>query len=76
MTGTMYDQAARDMRQNRLEQRRQLCEAAVTLDGRPAKISGAHNEYATVTALPDGPSYEWRWAAAAYIVAKDGAFRS
>lgn len=54
----------------------ELCEATVTLDGRPAKIGGARNEFATVTALPDGPSYEWRWAAAAFIVARDGAFKS
>jgi hypothetical protein len=31
-----------------------------TLDGKPARIQGRKNDFATVAAL-DGPAYEWAW---------------
>lgn len=60
-----------------LEQRRALCEAKVTLDGKPAKIIGARERYATVHIIPDGYGWHWSWPAVAHIVAnRGGAFRS
>jgi hypothetical protein len=48
----------------------------VTLDGKPAKISGARLPFARVTALPDGPGYEWAWETVARVVAAGAAFKS
>jgi hypothetical protein len=60
-----------------LEARRALCEAKVTLDGKPAKIIGAAEQYATVHQTPDGFGWHWSWTAVAHIVAnRGGAFRS
>jgi hypothetical protein len=57
--------------------RYELCwTGGVTLDGRPAKISGARRDFATVTALPDGPGYEWPWPTVARIVARGASFSS
>lgn len=60
------------------EQRQKLCEAAVTLDGAPARISGWANSFAAV-ARTDGRGgvVDFAWATAAHIVAnKNGAFQS
>lgn len=60
------------------EQRQQLREAAVTLDGSPARISGWANSFAAV-ARTDGSGgvVDFAWATAAHIVAnKNGAFQS
>jgi hypothetical protein len=60
-----------------LDQRRYLCGAAVTLDGTRARITGAHNRFATVAAWPDGVRRcEFAWATVARIVARGGAFKS
>jgi hypothetical protein len=57
--------------------RRALCAATVTLDGKPAKISGARAESAYVTALPGGPAVEYAWPTVARVVAEnDGRFTS
>ncbi len=53
-----------------------LCESFVTLDGHPAKISGWSEPFATVTVLPDGPSYQWNWKTALRIVRENGRFNS
>lgn len=60
-----------------LNERRLLAAAKVTLDGRPAKIGGIRNDFATVTSLYTGASFEWSWHAAAHIVEDcEGRFRS
>ena len=56
--------------------RNALIDARVTLNGKPAVICGQLNDYATVAALPDGPSYEWAWPTVARIVANGGDFRA
>jgi hypothetical protein len=57
--------------------RRALCAAEVTLDGQPAKVSGARAGSAHVTAIPDGPAVELAWAEVARVVAEDdGRFTS
>lgn len=78
LAGTVCQQhgAAQLIRDAVLAERRDLCDAEVTLDGKRAKISGYRNEFATVTALPGGPGYEWSWTSVAYIVARGGAFKS
>ena len=59
-----------------LDHRRELCGALVTLDGKPARISGAREPFATVTDLDSGLSAQWSWASAAGIVSRGGAFKS
>lgn len=59
-----------------LAERYELCAAEVTLDGQRAKISGARNDFATVSIVASGLSCEWSWQAAARIVTKGGDFRS
>lgn len=47
------------------------------LNGKPAKITGRLLPYAYITALPDGPSYEFAWETVDYIMTqKDRKFRS
>ena len=58
------------------EERKRLCEAEVTLDGLPAVISGACCEWAMVSQVPDGLSYEWAWDTVAEVVCKGGHFKS
>ena len=60
-----------------LDVRRELCEAHnVTLDGKPACISGTRSPFATVTVLPDGPSCGWAWPTVGRIAGAGGAFKS
>jgi hypothetical protein len=59
-----------------LEEKRALCYAVVTLNGKPAVICGAQNEYATVAALPHGESCEWSWHTVKHVVANGGDFHS
>jgi hypothetical protein len=60
-----------------LDERRELCAADVTLDGRPAKVCGARGTSATVAQVPDGPACEFAWATVARVVAQhDGRFTS
>jgi hypothetical protein len=56
--------------------RRALCDVSVTLDGKPAVIRGALNDFATVSQLPSGASHEWAWSTVARIVSLNGEFRS
>ncbi len=53
-----------------------ICESQITLDGHPAKITGRLDDYATISALPDGPSYQWSWDSALRIVRNCGNFKS
>lgn len=46
------------------------------LDGKPAKITGRNNQFATVATLPDGPSYVWAWPTVARIMEHDRRFKS
>ena len=60
----------------RLERRRKLVEAKVTLEGKPAVIGGIRNKFATVTQLgPHGLTAHWSWEAVERIVKRDGKFR-
>lgn len=59
-----------------LAMRALLCESLITLDGEPAKITGRMEDYATISALPDGPSYQWSWDSALQIVRNCGNFKS
>jgi len=60
------------------EQRQKLCQAAVTLDGEPARISGWANSFAAVSRTDGrGGHVDFAWATAAHIVAhRNGAFQS
>jgi hypothetical protein len=46
------------------------------LDGKDATISGRQNDFATVSVLPNGPSYEFAWPTVARIMARDQHFES
>jgi hypothetical protein len=60
-----------------LSERIALTGASVTLDGRPAKITGYRREFATVTDRADPVrSAEWAWSTVARIVARGGGFTS
>ena len=54
----------------------ELCQTRVTLNGRPAHISGATKPFANVTDAETGLSAQWAWATAAGIVSRGGAFKS
>ena len=56
------------------EQRYDLIDTHVTLNGKPAKISGAMMEYAMVSTLDGSLSFEWAWVTVARIVAAGGKF--
>jgi len=47
----------------------------VTLDGKPARITGAMLRYAVVRD-ENGRSFEWAWESVQAIVAKGGNFQS
>jgi hypothetical protein len=57
--------------------RQALCATSgVTLNGQPARITGAGLEYARVTEIRSGLSAEWPWHAVARVVARGGRFES
>jgi hypothetical protein len=59
------------------EQKYELIAARVTLDGKPAKISGTRQQFATVATIdPNGPAVEFSWPAVARIVATGGKFKA
>jgi len=58
------------------DQRIALCEAKVTLNGKPAAVSGYNLPFAHVTQLKSGLSAEWSWTAVALVVSRGGDFRS
>jgi hypothetical protein len=53
-----------------------LIDARVTLNGNPARISGARLDFARVTDTVTGLSCEWAWETVERIVANGGAFKS
>lgn len=53
-----------------------LAEKPVTLNGKPAKVSGIRKPFATVTQLGTGLSAEWSWEAVERVVNRDGKFKS
>lgn len=62
-----------------LPERDRLCDRRdITLDGRPAKISGRLEQFATVATMDDSPevSQVWAWELVKNIVANGGKFRS
>lgn len=60
-----------------LEQKIELCEAKVTLNGEPAKVSGYKNDFATITQIKSGLSAEWSWQTVEHIIKnKGGQFKS
>ncbi len=48
----------------------------ITLDGKPAKITGRLNDFATVSELNGPVRVEFAWPTVRRIVARDGKFRS
>lgn len=46
-----------------LDERRELCQGRVTLDGQPAVVGGVRNDYATVASLDGKLAGEWSWQA-------------
>jgi hypothetical protein len=56
------------------DQRRELCAATVTLDGKPARITGRRGVLATVAG--GGLAVELAWPAVAAIVEQGGEFTS
>lgn len=63
-----------------LDERVALTETPVTLDDRPARVTGYRNDFATVTSVSESNdparSAEWAWPTIARIVAKGGSFQS
>lgn len=60
-----------------LMERRALCDAHVTLNGKRAVVMGWKRPFATVAAIPNGEHYEWAWETVANIVANfEGRFTS
>lgn len=53
-----------------------LCEKSVTLNGKPARVSGASKPFATVTDTATGLSAEWSWEAVERIVNRGGRFQA
>ena len=53
----------------------ELCQVRVTLNGKPAGITGALNDFGTIYDF-DGRSFDWAWPTIASIVARGGDFRS
>jgi len=57
--------------------KRRYIATRVTLDGKDAAISGSMMGHASITILPDGPSYQWSWTSVAHVIEhKGGAFKS
>lgn len=52
--------------------RTELCATPVTLNGRPARISGTGLQWARVTDLETRLSAEWAWATVEHIVTRKG----
>ena len=58
------------------DQRYDLANTPVTLNGEPAQIAGVKLPFAGVRNLKTGESYQWAWETVARIVANGGDFRS
>lgn len=60
-----------------IDRRRELCQAqGITLDGEPARISGALHQFALVRRLDNGLGCEWAWETVDRIAATTGRFYS
>lgn len=57
-----------------LEQRRELCNARITLNGQPGTIRGAQCDFAVVSDN-NGRSFEWAWETVDRIVKNGGEFK-
>lgn len=64
------------MNPQRLNKRLAFTDMDVTLNGKPAKLSGVHKPFATVTDLATGLSAEWSWEAVENVMRKGGHFKS
>ena len=51
-----------------IEERRELIEHEVTLNGVRAVISGAKNDFATVAQLPDGLRADFAWVTVKHVI--------
>jgi hypothetical protein len=59
------------------EQKYDMISQRVTLNGKPAKISGARRQFAMVATLnSEGASAEFAWSTVARIVAAGGKFKA
>lgn len=58
------------------KEKRDLVAAKVTLNGRPAVISGIKEKFAKVRQIPSGDSAEFAWHTVRHIVGKGGKFKS
>ena len=56
--------------------RHALVLAAVTLDGKRARVSGIRNDFATVTDSATGMAVEFAWPTVERVVRNGGAFKS
>jgi hypothetical protein len=56
--------------------RHSLVLASVTLDGKPARVTGIRNDYALVMALRGETSAEFAWSTVASVVTQGGNFKS
>ena len=61
---------------NDYQSRREACASRVTIDGRPAVITGAREPFAHVRSLDGVSDVEFSWVAIARVLDKGGAFRS
>jgi hypothetical protein len=56
------------------EQRRELCNAVVTLNGKRAKIISARSDFARVVIVSEGMGCEFAWTTVALVVSRGGKF--
>ena len=54
------------------EQRKEIMAQPVTLNGKPATVSGGMTKFAVIRQLGGGLSFEWSWSAVARIVKNKG----
>lgn len=60
-----------------IERRRELMEHEVKLNDMNAVISGAQNDFATITQLPNGQSAEFAWSTVERVINhSDGRFNA
>jgi len=74
----MADHIAQERRQGFCADSLARCRSRnpVTLNGRPAVIRGAFQDFATVEQEREGLGCEYSWPAVARVMAKGGAFQS
>lgn len=58
------------------DERQAMCGMAVTLNGKPAKVSGVNLDFARVTDKATGLSCEWAWPTVRRIIERGGKFQS